>query len=424
MLRWLKRYFYSHQPGCSTCLFTKYGRLWLFTAAAFLPGHVVKALEPPLPPSGQFGCINALGQYVVKPIYTYIDSCGGLIIAVHQGALGGFVDNRGREMLPIKFALQGSFVQPVFSHGLEPAGELGHVGYIDDRGILRIPNKFNSADRFGLNGYATVMVEDDTGPGWKRALIDTKGNFVIQPTDDWFFSLAKNGLYVVSSNGISDFGYTDREGSIRIPEHFDKAETFSDNGLASVNLKGKWGFINGDGTFVIPPRYDDASSFDRGDAPATLARVVLNGREIFIDRHGQAVVALPPGVETWGQFSHGLVAARDVATKHKWGYVDKHGKLVVGLKFDPEGAFSGSGTAEVYSNGKWGYINRTGSFQIGPIYDAAGPFAANGLAPVSQGGKWGYIDAKGAFVIKPQFDSASSYNDNGLALVEINRPHP
>jgi hypothetical protein len=422
MLRWLRRCFYTREPRRPTFPVAGYRCLWLCIALTLLPGYGVKALVPLPPPTGLFGCINGLGQYVVKPIYTHVDTCDGAIIAVHQGALGGFVDSHGREVLPIKFALQESFNQPAFSHGLEPVGELGHMGYIDDHGVLRIPSKFKSANRFWSSGYALVMVGEDDSLNWKRALIDTHGKFVIQPTNDWFSSLAKNGLYVVSSNGISSFGYMDREGRLRIPERYDKAETFSENGLAAVNLQGKWGFINSEGSFVIPPLYDDASSFDRGDAPATLARVVLNGREMFIDRFGRAVIYLPKGVETWGQFSHGLVAARDVETQQRWGYVDERGQLVIGLNFGSAGVFANNGTAEVYSGGKWGYVDRVGGFKIKPAYDEAGSFARNGLAPVEQGDRWGYIDALGTFVITPQFDSARSFGENGLALVEIDRP--
>jgi translation initiation factor 6 (eIF-6) len=50
-------------------------------------------------------------------------------------------------------------------------------------------------------------------------------------------------------------------------------------GLAGVEINGKYGFIDTKGNLVIPPVYDDAWHFSEG-----LARVEINGKWGYIDK--------------------------------------------------------------------------------------------------------------------------------------------
>jgi len=68
-----------------------------------------------------------------------------------------------------------------------------------------------------------------------------------------------------------------------IPARFDYAWGFADNGLASVELDGKWGFIDKTGEMVIPVRFDEAWNLtDNG-----LVQVKLEG---FINESGSTIV--------------------------------------------------------------------------------------------------------------------------------------
>jgi len=397
------------------------GAFWLLLAILSLASSSAAALTPPLPLQGRFGCIDAAGGYVVPPIYSHIDSCGGSVIAVYRNGFGGFLDSQGKEILPTKFKLQGQTSLPAFQYGWEPAGELGHVGYIDKQGAFRIPPQFMAAYRFGPSGYAMVFVRDDHDPNWKRVWIDRAGNFVIQPRSDWIGYLSSNDRGIISENGLNNFGYIDHTGTIRIPEQFEKAEPFAANGLAAVEIAGRWGFIDAAGKFVVPARYKQASNFGTSGAPPNLARVILGSRELYIDRFGRTKIALPPGAFTWEGFSGGLAAASRVQD-HQWGYINKSGRWVIEAHFQSARAFAANGLAEVMADGKWGYINRAGKLVISPQFENAMSFASNGLAPVLVGRKWAYINSKGDLAIQPQYDSAWAHEDNGLALVEAGRP--
>lgn len=378
-----------------------------------------QALTPLPAPRGKFGCIDAAGRYVIPPIYDRIASCSGPIIAVRRSDREAFLDDHGVMVLPTWFEAAPSTDPHVFEHGLEPVGERGHVGYIDRHGVMRIPPYFAIADRFLPSGHARVVVGTASRSPLVWALIDTKGRFLVGPTDGGISDISRNGLRVASPKAWNPQGYVDGAGALRIPALFEQANMFAANGLAAVKIGGKWGYIDGSGTLVVPARYDEAQDFGRW-APHGLAAVVLDGRQSFIDRHGRTVSTLDPGMRVFDDFSHGLAQAGpdhiDV------GFVDEHGRTAIPPRFDAETDFSANGTAAVKIAGKWGFIDRTGRIVIQPQFDGARAFAPNGLASVVLGDKLGYVDRRGRIAIPPRYDSAESFGENGLALVEVDRP--
>ena len=58
---------------------------------------------------------------------------------------------------------------------------------------------------------------------------------------------------------------------------YDIVSRFSE-GMAAVQLNGKWGFIDKTGKEVVPFKYDDAFDFHEG-----MAKIKLNGKIGFID---------------------------------------------------------------------------------------------------------------------------------------------
>ena len=72
-----------------------------------------------------------------------------------------------------------------------------------------------------------------------------------------------------------------------IPLKYESARPFSE-GLAPVELDGKWGLINKKGDIIVPYKYDNVSSFypfSKG-----LAEIKLNGKVGLINKQGEVVV--------------------------------------------------------------------------------------------------------------------------------------
>ena len=202
-----------------------------------------------------------------------------------------------------------------------------------------------------------------------------------------------------------------KTGDMVIPFKYDLVSGFHE-GLAGVELNGKWGYINKSGKEVVPPKYDEAEFFHEG-----LAGVKLNGKCGYINKSGKEVV--PPKYDKANYFNEGLAS---VELNGKCGYINKSGKEVVPLKYDEakynEAKFFHEGLAMVKLNGKKNYINKSGKEVVPPKYDNVGSFN-EGLVGVKLKGKWGFIDKSGKEVVPPKYDNVGSFN-KGLASVELN----
>lgn len=94
----------------------------------------------------------------------------------------------------------------------------------------------------------------------------------------------REGLAIVEIDG--KYGYIDKDKNLIINAFFEDAYPFS-NGNAPVEMDGKWGLIDKKGRFVIEPKYDDITTFAEG-----LAIVDLQGKSGYINRQGEVVIPI------------------------------------------------------------------------------------------------------------------------------------
>ncbi|MBQ8545178.1 MAG: WG repeat-containing protein [Alistipes sp.] len=220
------------------------------------------------------------------------------------------------------------------------------------------------------------------------------------------------GLAVVELNG--KYGYIDKTGKEVISLKYEEAGAFEE-GLAVVVLDGKMGYVNKSGK-EIGFIYDEVH-FRNG-----FARVKLNDKYGFVDKNGNEVTSLKYDDASF--FSEGLAM---VKLNGKWGFIDKTGKEIIPLKYDDASFFS-EGLAKVNFDGEkdyllgnewilkggWGFIDKTGKEVIPLKYDYAWDFE-EGLAAVELNEKWGFIDKTGKEVIPLKYDYAASFSE-GLAM--------
>jgi hypothetical protein len=168
------------------------------------------------------------------------------------------------------------------------------------------------------------------------------------------------------------------------------------------------------------------------------------------------------------QPSSPVAAFRDDQAGKKWGYIDRHGNVVIQPKYDYAGKFvdglalvglgdervciGSSGKAEftipaevrrvrnashrrvwfMDAKERWGLFDDRGRVLIPPQYDTVSEFS-EGLAMVNLGakdvgigdkvgGEWGYVDVQGKRVIAVQYGFAGPFR-NGLARVTDNTGH-
>ena len=251
------------------------------------------------------------------------------------------------------------------------------------------------------------------------------------------------------SRSLTWYGYMDTTGQIVIPMKFKNATHFSE-GLAAVEVDGKWGYIDRKGQIVIPPQFHKAREFKQGRAKVE----VEPDRWCYIDRTGKAAFNIDLKWSIYArEFSDGLAAVyiedpnrfeclssihqnvREdydgnrgyISTKFcgRWGFIRQDGTFAVEPKFIEAFDFS-EGLAAVRVQDpntkdqrlcRYGYIDRTGAVAIQPQFDAAFDFS-DGIARVVVDGRRGFIDKTGKHVTEATFDDAKDFHE-GLAQVKV-----
>ncbi len=112
---------------------------------------------------------------------------------------------------------------------------------------------------------------------------------------------------------------------------------------------GKWGYSNGF-KIVIPTVYDEIFAFKEG-----LASVEIDEKCGYIDEENNVVI--PLDYDTAMSFSEGLAM---VVKGDKCGYINKNNEVVIPFEFDAATPFEG-GEAKIKKDGKWGTISTNGT---------------------------------------------------------------
>lgn len=114
-------------------------------------------------------------------------------------------------------------------------------------------------------------------------------------------------------------------------------------GMAAVEKRDRWGYVDVNGDLVIECQYDDAENFSEGLA------AVENDQDLYgyIDKTGKVVI--PFQFDDAKDFHEGLAA---VEKDKQWGYITKAGILVIPYQYGDAEAFY-QGVAQVKKNGKW-----------------------------------------------------------------------
>ncbi len=329
----------------------------------------------------------------------------------------------------------------------------GRDAYMNGRGEIMIQPQFESWERDFAEGRAVYGVSPTLSDvdHTKFGYIDEKGQVVVPAKFDKAQDFSE-GLAAVAFNAGKKskheferprhWGYIDKNGKIVITPQFRFARRFSE-GLAAVrNLQYKWGYIDPSGKIIVPFQFEDAASFSEGKA------VVMTGEKVgFIDRTGTLVI--PAQFREARSFSEGMARvaitgvfpdARMAPHKFdfgtgKFGYIDQSGNIVfevdaVNVEDFSEGlaAFQVENQdASPYSSrpsivtGRTGYIwcgylDKAGKVAIPPRYQSCGRFA-EGLANVSLDGSWQYIDSTGEKVLSAPYSWVAPFH-HGLAPVQ------
>lgn len=288
--------------------------------ATYTGGSLYSARDPE---TGLWGYLNAQRQWVIAPTFQTVPGLfvEGLALAKdQQSTLFGYINEQGEWALtPLypkanMFGEGKAFVQAPTRSGTS----LG--GWIDTKGEWAIEPAFFGGGVF-KQGLATCRTGNDNSSRW--GYVDETGVIVIPEQFMDAGSFSDDGLALAAAH-VGQYGWINKQGEWVIEPQYGKAASFSE-GLAGFMdpFSEKWGYLDKTGAEVIAPVFADARLFKTGMAACQDAESKLWG---FIDQHGEWTIE--PKFEHAGDFAHGLAPAQDAETG-KFGYIDDTGYWVI-----------------------------------------------------------------------------------------------
>ena len=255
---------------------------WLLDAEGTQCGNFHGGLCP-LAIDDRWGFVDLHGRFVIDPIYEgageFRDGLAGVRL---PGAAGwSYIDATGAVVSEVEVD-----VFHWHSNGFARAQRGGKWGFIDSSGRIAIPFELDEAYDFH-SGIAAVRI----GQGW--TWIDTAGAPISDERFDKTFN-ASEGLGIFEEGPFRGYIRTDGPVLARgVEGAFNMQE-----GLAPVQKRARWGFLNLEGELVAKHRFSSVLAFSEG-----LAAVKSAGKWGFIDTSG--TMAILPKLGTPGSFHCG-----------------------------------------------------------------------------------------------------------------------
>lgn len=223
----------------------------------------------------RWGLIDHQGRIVLPTVYDFIMPLDDTLFFASQDEGMALFDARMQPLTPFVYTWASDRV----SNGRIAVVRDGKYGFLDRRGREVVPCSYDLVGIFGLN-RAMVCIGDRFG------IIDTAGRIVLpieyeslsSSGDKYYYS---DSLAMVEKDG--KVGYVDLDGKLVIPFYFSDGYQFSE-GLASVRYGEKWGYIDTRGEVFMPFIFDLASPYLWGRAS-----VHYNGAFRKVDRRGRCV---------------------------------------------------------------------------------------------------------------------------------------
>lgn len=255
----------------------------------------------------KYGLINTEGVLLTSKGYKKIEPFKeGRAVVLYKGDYG-FIDTKGRLVVPTVYSKASSF-----SEGRAAVQKDGICGYIDSQG--NIIGRFEYSKCLDFSEGKAIVYK-----GLRKAgLIDLKGNYIIEPSLNRLLDF-NDGRGLVRDSKYRFYYITEQA---RLYEGYYQNATEFKNGVAVVQIDGKWGVINQKGIEIVPPKYDKISEFDDGYAKVRIAR--LSG---LTNLDGELIVQ--PDYEYISYAGAGLFR---VEQGDKIGYFDTKGTWIWNLQ--------------------------------------------------------------------------------------------
>lgn len=198
--------------------------------------------------NGSMWRINYDGQIIYRQLppdspYEKLFSETEGLRAIKKNGRYGFIDDRGR----LRIANRYENVKP-YSEKLAAIQILNKWGFIDHAEKIIIQPVYESVTPFD-KGTSIIKLKGKSG------MIDITGKVLIAPTFESLIPLS-SGRFLATKENL--MGLVDKNGDLIIQPKFDSLEDL-DNGFVIINKDGKYGLMTIHGVSTIPLIYDHLS---------------------------------------------------------------------------------------------------------------------------------------------------------------------
>lgn len=242
----------------------------------------------PVEVDGKYGFIDVTGQMVIPCQYDRAAPFFEGFAQVMRNGKFGFVDTTGKEVVPLKYSGASSFNEGLAAVYIGSYDE-GRYGYVDTTGQEVIPCQYAYTWRFS-DGLALARLDNYyRGP---QIYIDKSGHEVLRCDDYDFpgdfseglaFGYLDTGEVDAEGYSVTRAGYRDKTGKIVFfcKHDYSGGEEFC-GGLAWVWTSNEedgdlWGLIDNKGKEIIPCQYHSVGEVSEG-----LAAVEISGKWGYI----------------------------------------------------------------------------------------------------------------------------------------------
>ncbi|MEG0671975.1 WG repeat-containing protein, partial [Clostridium sp.] len=326
----------------------------------------------------------------------------------------GLIDKTNTVIIPFKYT-EASMI----SDDLICVKENDKFGCINLKGEIVVD--FISSDEIQIycgNDNNNIAIITDNN---KKGFIDLATGFNVQPIYDeiFYYGNGNNLVTLVVNNKVNNPNaiYANLDTQTIINPQYENPLYFQD-GLASVKVNGKYGYINTNNEIVIEPIYDDSPCFTEGLAPAS-----LGCKYGYINTSGELVI--PPIYDYTTPFYKGLAI---VYLNNKSGLINTKGEILCEPKFSQIDWYGDSDiipAAYIDDNGNSKYIciNKYGEILFETNYTNIMPLMSNSqdTLQVRKDNKVGYINKKGIEILSPIYDNTHQIGE--LFIVSINNKY-
>ncbi|QMU64181.1 MAG: hypothetical protein GKR88_07705 [Flavobacteriaceae bacterium] len=252
--------------------------------------------------NNKYGFINQKGKFIVSLQYDDAGVFYDSLARVRQNGKWGFIDLKGKIVIPLKYEAVSFFSEGLA--GVKMNNEwfiINKKGEISQEEKERLEKKKKRAkevaEKKEKGSFKKLLLNNvsqgsfDYGVPWRTHLkgkwgfIDSKGNIII-PLKYNDVDVFREGL---SSAKLGDkWGLINEIGKIIVPFKYDsivRSIHLTINGdLSATKLNEKWGYINEKGSIIIPFKYQSAGPFYDDKA-----YVIQNGKNFRINAKGECI---------------------------------------------------------------------------------------------------------------------------------------